>query len=48
MSNQIVFVGQKYYAIKKLAEFKRRGYKVVRSKQWADGSTTYVMELANG
>ena len=44
MSNQIVFSGQKFYAIKKLADLRRRGYKVVRFKEWADGSTTYVME----
>lgn len=43
---QVVFSGQKYYAIKKLAEYRRMGYKVVRSKEWADGSTTYVMEKA--
>ncbi len=45
MSKQIVFSGQKYYVIKKLAELKRQGYQVVRSKQWSDGSTTYVMEM---
>ena len=46
MSNQVVFSGQPFYAIKKLTELKRRGYKIVRSKAWPDGSTTYVMELA--
>jgi hypothetical protein len=44
MSNQIVFSGQPYYAVKKLSELRRRGYKVIRSKTWADGSTTYVMQ----
>lgn len=44
MSKQIVFVGQKYYAIKKLSEYRRQGYSVVRTTEWSDGSTTYVME----
>lgn len=44
MSKQIVFSGQRHYAIRKLAELKRQGYVVVRSKEWSNGSTTYVME----
>jgi len=44
MAKQIVFCGQKYYAIKKLSELKRQGYTLVRSREWSDGSSTYVME----
>ena len=45
MSKQIVFSGQRHYAIRKLAELKRQGYVLVRSKEWSNGSTTYVMEM---
>lgn len=47
MSKQIVFCGQRHYAIKKLSELKRQGYELVRSREWSDGSTTYVMENYN-
>lgn len=45
MTKQIVFSGQRHYAIRKLAELKRQGYVLVRSTDWSDGSTTYVMEM---
>lgn len=45
MTKQIVFSGQRHYAIRKLAELKRQGYALVRTKEWSDGSTTYVMEM---
>lgn len=45
MAKQLVFSGKPYYAIKKLAELKRQGYVLVRSREWADGSATYVMEM---
>jgi hypothetical protein len=47
MMSQIVFVGKPAYANAKLKRLRGQGYQVVRSKLWADGSTTYVMEKKN-
>jgi hypothetical protein len=47
MSKQLVFSGQRHYAIRKLAELKRQGYVLVRTREWSDGSATYVMEMKN-
>ncbi len=44
---QVVFSGKPSYAYKKLTRLQGQGFKIVRSKHWADGTTTYVMEKKN-
>ena len=40
----VTFTGQKYYVTKKVREYHKRGYSIVRSHKHPDGSETYTME----
>lgn len=43
VEKQYVFSGKPAYANKRLKELRNSGYRIVRSREWPDGSTTYVM-----
>lgn len=40
----MIFSGKPAYATRKLRDLQRRGYVIVKVRQWPDGSATYVME----
>jgi len=42
--NTMVFTGKPNYTRRKLRELHGRGWVIIRSRQWSDGSATYVME----
>jgi hypothetical protein len=39
----ITFGGKKHYAFQKSREYAKRGYVIIRSKQWSDGTYTFTM-----
>lgn len=45
MVNDTVFTGKKDYAFRKSRELYKRGWVVVSSKRWSDGSYTFTMRF---